>query len=379
MGDKLVERPGSSDGWTRGNGNSWSALTQRFADFALGEKGSAAMEGLERLSQRAVPIANALGEAAQASIQRSVRRSRLERADVSEVLLPLLAARLSYAAYEARSDAELERRLSGLLHQPRLLHFERQLANATSAQWFLVRARLPLELLRARGAAERAEAEGDALFLVFRGTHSVTDVLTDLVFEPAAGPHGNTFHSGFLRCVAEDIALRAQLEKHAAGGEPVYLVGHSLGGALALTLLGAGLLPDACTGRVTAITLGSPAVFHGRIDEAKLPAAMRRARVISVVNANDVVPRLLGSPMAMLRAALSALGATETEERVVKTLEGYSHLSGLELLYVSDGRAMRVPSDEREAVLHLHDSLSLSAIPDHTRYVNALQRCVGLF
>jgi len=39
---------------------------------------------------------------------------------------------------------------------------------------------------------------------------------------------------------------------------PLYLMGHSLGGSLALTLWGAALLPAAHTGRVTVVALGAP-------------------------------------------------------------------------------------------------------------------------
>ena len=39
---------------------------------------------------------------------------------------------------------------------------------------------------------------------------------------------------------------------------PLYLMGHSLGGSLALTLWGAALLPAAHTGRVTVVALRAP-------------------------------------------------------------------------------------------------------------------------
>ena len=92
------------------------------------------------------------------------------------------------------------------------------------------------------------------------------------------------FHAGFLRAVAADAALHTQLAEHATGQLPLYLMGHSLGGSLALTLWGAALLPAAHTGRVTVVALGAPAVHHGAASAAQLSAAQRAARLIVVVN-----------------------------------------------------------------------------------------------
>ena len=67
--------------------------------------------------------------------------------------------------------------------------------------------------------------------------------------------------------------------------ERLYLVGHSLGGALALTLLGADLLPgsEELEGRalppVSVLTYGSPAAFHRRCKSK----AVRKADVQAVL------------------------------------------------------------------------------------------------
>ena len=134
-------------------------------------------------------------------------------------------------------------------------------------------------------------------------------------------------------------------------------MGHSLGGSLALTLWGAGLLPAAHTGRVTVVALGAPAVHHG---EVRLSTAQRRARVTLLVNGADVVPRLLGSPLSTTKAILSRfLGERVGSSRaLLESLERYCHPPQLELLYLSEGQAQRVPYEARMDVLHLRESLA---------------------
>ena len=205
---------------------------------------------------------------------------------VKELEFALQGAQLAWLAY-VDNQWELEAGLRDARME--LVRFAPQRAQAQVGvpQWYLARS-------------------SDALFLVFRGTSSAFDMLHDLMAMPKAGPGEDQFHSGFLHAV-QDVAgpvrdaLAAELLRGRGGGdgdgggggggdgggggggayERIYLVGHSLGGALALTLLGAELLPgpDDLEGRalppVSVLTYGSPAAFHRRCNSK----AVRKADV----------------------------------------------------------------------------------------------------
>ena len=107
----------------------------------------------------------------------------------------------------------------------------------------------------------------------------------------------------------------------------LYLIGHSLGGALALSLLGSAdktgrsVLPHD-TPPVTVLTFGAPAVFHGAI-----PTAVNHAAIFKFIHGSDIVPRLLGSPTPLLKRAVQSIGVGATEA-VVDSLAGYLHAPG---------------------------------------------------
>ena len=174
---------------------------------------------------------------------------------VKELEFALLGARLAFLAY-ARSRWEVEAGLKDARMELVCFAPQRAQARVGVPQWYLARS-------------------GEALYLVFRGTSSVFDVLHDLMAMPEDGTEDDRFHAGFLHTV-QDVAapvcdaLAAELRRGRGGGEGgeggegggggggeageaggggayerLYLVGHSLGGALALTLLGADLLPGA--------------------------------------------------------------------------------------------------------------------------------------
>ena len=144
-------------------------------------------------------------------------------------------------------------------------------------------------------------------------------------------------------------ALAAELTRDGATCDALHLVGHSLGGALALTLLGAGLLPpdDAALGGarlppVRVLTYGSPAAFHGRCESA----AVLRAKVDAYVYGADLVPRLLGSELPLLRRAALAAGGRlrQASTDVLDTLTEYVHPPHAALVYLDPerGTARRV-------------------------------------
>ena len=263
------------------------------------------------------------------SLRRAILRNFLFKPlPAEELSLPLLAARLADLPYQVETAEQVQRSLETLLEDAKLLHFQEQQLMATHAVWFLCEGRI--------------DANGStALFLVFRGTMSPTDAIADVLFRPEPGPNGVPCHGGFLRTVRDDGVLHQVLAKHAgscgpaapagaaeAGTRPrkggsstgdtggasdgaittkaytdVYIMGHSLGGALSQTIVGAGFLPSGLSARLTVVTLGGPMVFYGEVDPARLEGAAA-ARVLSVVNANDIVPRLLGCPLSFSRSVL---------------------------------------------------------------------------
>ena len=312
-------------------------------------------------------VAAAAGDA----VVRSIKRMALQTIPPSELGLAQLSARLADLTYAATTPEAVSAGLATLLGQPSLIWFQEQEQQTATSQWFLAHGVLP------RGVGGPG---GRALFLVFRGTQTVSDVMHDVMARPkAAASNGKKFHEGFLRAVENDAVLLAQLRQHAAGDVPLYVLGHSLGGSLALTLWGAGLLPPSHAGRVTVVALGSPAVHHG---PAQLSAAQQRARVLVVVNGADAVPRLLGSPLATTKAVLGRFldlseGRGRDTARAVEALEQYTHPPQLELVYLKEGSAYRVAYQDRMDVLHLVEGLSASAVEDHLTYNAALERCTG--
>ncbi|EOD31313.1 hypothetical protein EMIHUDRAFT_232089 [Emiliania huxleyi CCMP1516] len=122
-----------------------------------------------------------------------------ERLSPAELEAPLLGARLSWLAY-AEKRREVEAGLALLGSGMELVRFSPQ-RDSKGAQWLVAR-----------------DAESGTLWVAFRGTASLADVE--------------------LREVVE-----AELRVRPC--ERLALCGHSLGGALAMTLLGAGLLPCA--------------------------------------------------------------------------------------------------------------------------------------
>jgi hypothetical protein len=125
--------------------------------------------------------------------------------------------------------------------------------------------------------------------LVFRATEvrldrpweSLKDVLTDLMFKPV--PYlGAMVHRGFLRAfesVQPDVVTALDAVN---GGKPLFITGHSLGGALAKV---AGMaIPAEKIGAV--YTFGAPRLGNGRVDQAI------GAPLYQFIHAADIVPRM---------------------------------------------------------------------------------------
>ena len=281
-------------------------------------------------------------------------------------------------------------------------------------QWYIARGAVPNCVRHAatgvdggdHGSSSTAVArEGKALYVVFRGTWSSSDIIRDLCVEPENHLHLGHFHGGFLKGVRDDPDLAYHLKRALADGcDHLFLFGHSLGGSLALTLAAARLLPDEdYRGPVTVVAVGSPPVIcterprppaHPQQEQepgrprptsdtptgtpaAPSPLRLSRARIskcLLVVNDCDVVPRLLGSPMPVAMAAALAASAgrgggaavMRRNAELMETMQRYTHpRETVGLLLRADGTAKAVPAHERSAVLHLHESLSPTLFDDH--------------
>lgn len=123
--------------------------------------------------------------------------------------------------------------------------------------------------------------EDGVVVVVVRGTSSPLDWLRGLRFVPWYSWRLGWCHSGFLKGAR---GVWSQLIGILAGMDgPVYLVGHSLGGAVA-TVLAAMLL---LVGRspVALVTFGSP-----RVGAARLGKILSRVPTRRYVNGSDPVP-----------------------------------------------------------------------------------------
>jgi hypothetical protein len=134
--------------------------------------------------------------------------------------------------------------------------------------------------------------ESDALVIVFRGTSSGSDILTDLDIIRDPLPLANLneaewplVHSGFSH---QFFSINANLDTCIASNEKIVFCGHSLGGALATigSLYYSYLYPSK---EISCVTFGSPRVGDERF------ASMFDERIINsirYVNDNDPIPCL---------------------------------------------------------------------------------------
>mmetsp|Transcript_12073 Transcript_12073/g.17317 ORF Transcript_12073/g.17317 Transcript_12073/m.17317 type:complete len:252 (+) Transcript_12073:3-758(+) len=106
------------------------------------------------------------------------------------------------------------------------------------------------------------------------------------------------------------------------------------------------------------------------------------------VNRADAVPRLLGSPLplfgGLFRSALSKERQSGSKHKALATLESYSHIPHTEVVWLnSEGHAVAVPTDQRDAVLHLHEAISLdlrrTILNDHggDAYIDGLRHALA--
>ena len=183
------------------------------------------------------------------------------------------------------------------------------------------------------------------LYLVIRGTDSLSDILRNLDAHP-----DNNFHSGFYRAA---MGIQRKLADHASNPavERLVLVGHSLGGAIALTMLLAGAAPGNLP--TTVYTFGAPAICYQECPPVSQP-------VVSVVHGADIVPRLLGS--ARLKSLTSIL--PHSSGAVVPTLAEWLVTVPLETL-----QEYTHPAVSKDAVL-LSNGVPVASVDDRTELLS---------
>lgn len=172
----------------------------------------------------------------------------------------------------------------------------------------------------------------NSLFLAFRGTEPkrIKDIKTDLNAVIRHCNSGGKIHTGFNNAFAE-IALDLQntLNQQAYKQKPLYITGHSLGGALAT--IAAKKLTHA-GGIAACYTFGSP-----RVGDTEWTSNIKTP-IYRVVNAHDPVTLVppSGVPIKITASILSWLPwfGSNIKERLMNRFGGYQHCGNMR--YLSD-------------------------------------------
>ena len=221
-----------------------------------------------------------------------------------------MMAKVAMLAYVAFEDADKKKILNGIL-----THGKVKL----------------LETLAGHGT-EALVADTDKFVVVaFRGTSSRRDVRTDLQTRfnvSKVNIEGRAVavavHSGFYTAFTKvEKELRALLEK--TGEKPIYLTGHSLGGALALVASAALGGSSALGDRIAAVyTFGAPRVGQANFSE------IVKAPHYRVINSGDIVPlvpptwvlgyRHTGTPMLLKKDLNKPIRRSPHGSAIIHTL-----------------------------------------------------------
>ncbi len=176
------------------------------------------------------------------------------------------------------------------------------------------------------------------LVLAFRGTQvtSIHDISADLRAHLVAAPGGGRAHAGFLAAFDKVRApLEAALARHP--GIPLYITGHSLGGALAL--VATRYLGSDSTGAT--YTFGCP-----RAGDDTFFAPIRTP-IYRIVNAADGVTRIpFGYSLVILLSLIRLIpinGTFQIAEFLRRNFFGYTHAGSV--VFLSD--AANIPDGQQ--------------------------------
>lgn len=131
----------------------------------------------------------------------------------------------------------------------------------------------------------------EVLIIAFRGTNSLEDTRLDIDFRKTklSGLPGK-YHRGFVRALNKVLFKLYSKIQFKGGTRKVYLVGHSLGGALAVLAAArlAGWCKDDCIEGV--FTTGAPRVMNA--EAAKFYNERLYSRTLQVENLGDEIPHV---------------------------------------------------------------------------------------
>ncbi|MGH8508526.1 MAG: lipase family protein [Gammaproteobacteria bacterium] len=168
-----------------------------------------------------------------------------------------------------------------------LAYEESPMPESVVSQWGFEKYRF----IGAKGTQGFVCGNAKLLLIVFRGTEpeKLKDWLTNIMIEPVAGPAGE-IHKGFWGAVTGVWPqIQQALTEYRTNHQPIWVGGHSLGGALAL-LTAARLQLQEQTLVQGVYTFGQPRA--GNYSFAKAFDRVLEGRAIRFVNNNDVVPHV---------------------------------------------------------------------------------------
>ena len=122
-----------------------------------------------------------------------------------------------------------------------------------------------------------------------RGTDDVRDALVDIMRWPTPGHGPYKLHAGFM---LQANSLMQYVANNIASGptcRPIYMTGHSLGGALA-TIIASVLAPLHPTREVYAVTFGAPRV--GNANYKRYCDSIPNLHIMRVTHTCDIIPRI---------------------------------------------------------------------------------------
>jgi len=198
--------------------------------------------------------------------------------------------------------------------------------------------------------AKRGGAGGDGmLVLAFRGTEmNARDIHSDIDAVLTSLEGEEKVHRGFLRAFSHvKDAIKKDLDTHP--GLPVYITGHSLGGALAI--LATRVLASESQG--ACYTFGGPRVGNHYVDDQiKTP-------IYRIVNAADLVPRVPPSVIVRPLMMLANFFHLTVVSAYLLRFKGYVHYGDMRYLnHVEPGLNDQFPG----LVLHANPALPLRIV-----------------